>query len=291
MTSYYKVPVLAIEHNNSIFSRRSTIVTVPRPAPRPLPWTKNDSFCGKEVDFMSVWPLTSWHPSWIQHQLVADFLRVAWTFQRNALCKSVISSSNDTTTSIILPGRQKLPPVMPEFNRTGLSIDYCLKTFSSATPHALKEASVHTKGGNWTLGEDVKGNGKPGWWINSPDGQGSSLTFSIKANATKGVLLLSYLTSYTEDMGTVEIFADGDASQSVTVNSKRDNRRVSLTETKRLCLKNNTSTGIIPSCSELAAKQIENSNPVYDIQPHAITIRLLPKKGPNKFKIYGLFSC
>ena len=144
---------------------------------------------------------------------------------------------------------------MPEFNRTGLSIDYCLKTFSSATPHALKEASVHTKGGNWTLGEDVKGNGKPGWWINSPDGQGSSLTFSIEANATKGVLLLSYLTSYTEDMGTVEIFADGDASQSVTVNSKRDNRRVSLTETKRLCLKNNTSTGIIPSCSELAAKQ------------------------------------
>ena len=112
--------------------------------------------------------------------------------------------------------------MMPEFSRTDLSIDYCLKTFSSAVPYALKGAFVRTKGGNWTLGEDVKGNGKPGWWINSPDGQGASLTFSIKANATKGVLLLSYLTSYSEDMGTVEIFADGGASQSVTVNSKRD---------------------------------------------------------------------
>ena len=155
----------------------------------------------------------------------------------------------------------------------------------------VKEASVRIESGNWTLGEDVKGNGKPGWWINSPDGQGASLTFSIKANATKGVLLLSYLTSYTEDMGTVEIFADDDASQSVTVNSKRDNRRVSLTETKRLCLKNNTSSGIIPSCSELEVTQIRTSNPIYNIQSHTITIRLLPRKGPNKFKIYSLFSC
>ena len=213
MTSYYKVPVLAIEHNNSILSKRSTIVTVPRPASRPLPWTKYDSFCGKEEDFMFVWPLL-WHPSWI------------------------------------VPGRQKLPPVMPEFNRTGLLIDYCLKTFCSATPHAQKAASVRIESGNWTLGEDVKGNGKPGWWINSPDGQDASLTFSIKANATKGVLLLSYMTSYTEDMGTVEIFADGDASQNVTVNSKRDNRRVSLTETKRLCIEDMKFTGIIPSCSD-----------------------------------------
>ena len=151
---------------------------------------------------MFVWPLL-WHPSWIQHQIVADFLRVSWTFQRNALCKSVISSSNDTTTSITLTGRQKLPPMMPEFSRTDLSIDYCLKTFSAVTPNWMWDASVRTEGGNWTLGEDVKGNGQPGWWINSPDGQGFSLNFSIAANATKGVLLLSYLTSYTKDMGTV----------------------------------------------------------------------------------------
>ena len=192
-------------------------------------------------------------------------------------------SSNDTTTSITVPGRQKLPPMIFEFNRTSLSIDYCLKTFSFVTPYGLKEASVRTESGNWTLGEDVKGNGKPGWWINSPDGQGASLTFSIKANATKGVLLLSYLTSYTKDMGTVEIFADGDASQSVTVNSKRDNRRVSLTETKRLCLENMKSTGIIPFCSEKeeqnkAGKKKEDL--IYRIESHNLTVDFCQKRVP-----------
>ena len=66
--------------------------------------------------------------------------------------------------------------------------------------HYITQASVVQveNGSSWSLGEDVKGNGKPGWWINSP--HGGTLTFSLRANATNSVIILSYLTSYSRDM-------------------------------------------------------------------------------------------
>ena len=89
MTSYYKVPVLAIEQTNCPFSQYAPVGAPPRSVPAPpnsLPWSSSDPHRGNFKNlkkYLPVW-LLDWHPPWVYHQVLADFLIFAWKFQGNA---------------------------------------------------------------------------------------------------------------------------------------------------------------------------------------------------------------
>jgi len=185
----------------------------------------------------------------------------------------------------------ELPPLIPEFNRTELTA-HCLSTHSSVTVDSIQNASISIDYGNWTFGEDKVGNNKRGWWIENS--AGGAITFTIKANKTNAVVILSYLTSYSNDMGKVDVFIDGNSMNNMTIDSLRENRKVSLQELTRLCVPKKSKESFLPGCKELKLNKIKSvrENKKFDrITQHNVTVQLLPKLGPNKFKIYGLYSC
>ncbi len=99
--------------------------------------------------FEKIWPLIS-HPAWMQHQIIADFLRFAWKFQHDALlCNpslnpflSLNPNPNPSSKHHHRIAAVVLPPLMPEFNRTAISA-YCTETYSASTPSAMKVRSTH----------------------------------------------------------------------------------------------------------------------------------------------------
>mmetsp|Transcript_4017 Transcript_4017/g.5624 ORF Transcript_4017/g.5624 Transcript_4017/m.5624 type:complete len:484 (+) Transcript_4017:1577-3028(+) len=276
VTSYYKVPVLAIEHDNQRFYERSLPFRDP---PAILPWLMNDTFCANKLNYIQSWVLES-HPPWIYHQVIANFLRYAWKFQSDAACLNGASLTSNESG--------KLPPWMPEFNRTDLTA-HCLSTHSSVTPDLIQNASISIDSGNWVFGEDKKGNNKKGWWINNS--AGGAITFTITAKRTNAVVILSYLTSYSNDMGKVEVFVDGFDKDILIIDSFRENRRVSLQELTRLCLPKVSKYSFLPHCDALKTATNKEGNEFNGITNHNVTIKLLPRQGQNKFKILGLFSC
>jgi len=167
-----------------------------------------------------------------------------------------------------------------------------LSTHSSVTADLIRHAVISFDSGNWTFGEDRKGNDKRGWWIDNS--AGGAITFTITAKSTNAVVILSYLTSYSSDMGKVEVFVDGNTMNSLIIDSFRENRRVSLQEHSRLCLPKLSKASFLPHCETLKISQMEvekGSAKSNSIAHHNVTVRLLPKHGHNKFKILGLFSC
>eukprot|EP01036_Dinobryon_divergens_P031826 gene31826-41304_t len=303
VTSYYKVPVLSIEHNNYHFSNNAPPFPIP-PPPNPLPWTESDPHCGKTRSYLPLWKYNS-HPAWMYHQLVADFLRAAWQFQRNAVCATAAGSSGGGggggSIKKSLPavvGIRELPPLIPSLNRTEQSA-YCVSLISKCTPSSIVNASVHvainstSSRSNWVLGEDIKGNRKAGWWIDNPDG--GNITFSIDAYELGSVVILSYLSSYTADMGRVEVYADGDTSQAetISINGRKAQRRASLFEYERLCVTGSSKASLLSCQKKNSGSSSGSDSDRKRVGVHNITVRLLPRRGDahNKFKIMGLYSC
>ena len=224
------------------------------------------------------------HPSWIYHQVLADFLRYAWKFQRSAVCAA---SNSKSSLSAVNSNSYKLPPLIPSFNRTVLSA-YCISTISRCTPSSVVNASVHVDvGSGWVLGEDRKGNKKAGWWVNSPDG--GAITFTIDAYESGSVIIMSYLSSYSDDMGSVTVFADGDPSKAIVINSRKAHRKASLFEYQRLCVEGAKETSLL-FCVKKESNAIDALKTKI-VGVHNITVRLFPRVGGNKFKIMGLYSC
>ena len=157
---------------------------------------------------------------------------------------------------------------------------YCVSTIGRCTATSIVNAIVHVDiGSSSVLGEDREGNNKAGWWIESPDG--GAITFTIiDAYESDSVIIMSYLSSYTADMGSGAVFTHRDPSKA--------HRKASLFEYQRLCVERARKNSL-----SFCKKSGSSTGDVWmaKIWVHNVTARLLPRVGANKFKMMGLYSC
>jgi len=206
------------------------------------------------------------HPSWPWHQIVADWLAYAWTRVASeassepctALAVQLAPGAREDAALGALPAPQWAPPdgacVEPlafwdarrERSRAG-------RLDESPEPLSLPPPRLSPP---WGLGEDSKGNGKPGWWADDP--AGGRLSFSIRVRSAGGHsnLGLGFLTSFDPAMGAVRVSVEGDPPHLFALlNASRPSERHSVTNFERLCAEvpegapGSLPVGIMPLCA------------------------------------------
>jgi hypothetical protein len=153
--------------------------------------------------------------------------------------------------------------------------------------------------GDWRVGEDVLGNSKPGWWLDSASG--GTASFEIQVRKRRPLISILYLQSY-EKMGEFEVFLEGKVDERIKINGLDKESRVSVSVYRVMCIPRSAGDAVdkesgdysFPYCDE----DIRDDRNLSDAEYVTMTLKitLLPLAWlstftHNKIKILTVQSC
>lgn len=250
-----------------------------------------------DLSTLRAFAVTERHPPWPWHQFIADYLAWTWKYESLKVC-----------------GYHLKKPIEKYAYLRNMLNDFCVQPntlYRADHPASFEKAFILTDN-KWKYGEDIKGGGKFGWYID--DLIGGKITFTInidyilKINTKTTTIGIGYLKSY-EGMGIVKVYTNEDTNRYMFINGTNDNpnHHASMIYSTRVCVpvESNKDTHDsdaslpddsfqLPDCNaeheSLALKNKVSSS----LKPVNLTIELLPAPNGvehNKFKIVFVMSC
>ena len=235
VTKYYHIPTIHVEDYIIKDSKLSQMMVNYK-----INWDKNTY--GSE--WQSLWNARV-HPPWPYHQLLSNLLAYVWYYQNDHICDHVTDNEDIHKHNKHIPHHHDLPPLMPELKEYATVMnEFCLHPTHNINTNDIvdipfyKEVGTNKSSPRWNLGEDVIGNGKPGWWLDNP--KGGMITFKVRLRDINPIIGVGYLQSY-EKMGKVRIYIDDNKADSVYIDALDTSQHVSVLGYQRLCQQNITS--------------------------------------------------
>lgn len=121
-------------------------------------------------------------------------------------------------------------PFLPSMNEENV---YCSKTINMSALDAFYSDRESVKNMTWQFGEDIPGNQKYGFWIDSK--YGGRISFTVKVRRIMPVITIGYMESYTDKMGIARAYLDNDYSRVIEINSRSTASHTSQSKSISLC--------------------------------------------------------
>jgi hypothetical protein len=272
VTRHYKIPIIAIQEY--IASHTAG----------PITW--DPSAYGDQ--WLPLWSFDN-HPHWPYHQVIGEFLAAVWKLHHDELF-----SKHDSTSHFV--DHYEVPPRMR--SHSDVMDRVCLFSKTTVLPVDVSTNAVKFWG-DWRVGEDVLGNSKPGWWLDSASG--GTASFEIQVRKRRPLISILYLQSY-EKMGEFEVFLEGKVDERIKINGLDKESRVSVSVYRVMCIPRSAGDAVdkesadysFPYCDE----DIRDDRNLSDAEYVTMTLKitLLPLAWlstftHNKIKILTVQSC
>lgn len=137
-----------------------------------------------------------------------------------------------TSTNGSMGGRPFDKSILPTINMTALQQGNTAIQQFNGTKSDFFASNIYNS--TWTFGEDVPGNRKYGWFLDSST-YGGRLTFKVYMKKKDPRIIFSYLESYTHKIAPVYLYLGNDFSRIIVINSFSDKHKSSQTRTVPLC--------------------------------------------------------